>query len=87
MSDVVVDDWANMARKFFDKHHPLGTWCIVEEMDGTFGIAFDVDSDPVITCPDMETAAVLLGCLLVSKDALATMVSNSEDDDKESWLN
>lgn len=78
--DVVVDDWASMARKFFSDHDPLGTWCIIEREDGKFGIAFDENSEPSIICPDMDTAAVLLGCLLVSKDALSTMEKQRDDE-------
>ena len=68
--DVVVDDWASMAKRFFESNVPMDEWCIVEDDEGVFGISFGMDAPPAITCADMDTAAVLLGCLLVSKDAL-----------------
>lgn len=79
--DIGAGDWAEMARKFFKTHGSLSAWCIVEQIDDTFGIAFDLESDPVVVCPDMQTAAVLLGCLLVSKDALANMEAKAEAED------
>jgi hypothetical protein len=68
--DVVVDDWSSMAEEFFAQHAHISTWCVVEGRDGGCGIAFGEDDEPSIHCDSMDTAAVILGALLVASDAL-----------------
>ena len=77
--DVVVDDWSSMAEEFFALHPHISTWCVVECLDGRCGITFGEADEPSIYCDNMDTAAVILGALLVASDALEFRSAGAAD--------